>query len=366
MAIPTCDTPTERPLRIAMVAPPWIPVPPPGYGGIELVVAMLCDALVDRGHAVELFCAPGSRSRARVRPLLPEPYPDNIQRSLYEADHSALAIEAIESADEPFDLVHDHSGYTLLAVADRLETPLVHTVHGPFDEESFGFYARHGSKAALVCLSRAQAQSAPDSAAVVDVVPNPIDVRSWRLPRTPGDHLLWLGRMVPEKGPHRAIQVARAAGRPLVLAGVVQPGFEEFFAKEVEPHIDGSRVRYVGEVGSEEKQRLLAEAAAFLMPITWPEPFGMVMVESLAAGCPVLAFPRGAAPEIVEHGSTGFLAEDEEEMAALVARAGEIDPDACRRSAARYDPDDVAAGYERVYRSVAEEPALAQVPLSTT
>jgi glycosyltransferase involved in cell wall biosynthesis len=366
MATRTCDSRTERPLRIAMVAPPWIPVPPPGYGGIEQVVALLCDALVDRGHDVELFCAPGSQSRARVRPLLPEPYPDDIQRAMYEADHSALAMEAIEDAAEPFDVIHDHSGFTLLALADRLDTPLVHTVHGPFGEESSGFYARHGSKASLVCLSQDQARSAPEGARIAAVVPNPIDAGAWRLPRTPGDHLLWLGRMVPDKGPHRAIRSARAAGRQLILAGVVQPGFEEFFASEVEPHVDGSQVRYVGEVGGEQKQRLLAEASAFLMPIDWPEPFGMVIVESLAAGCPVLAFPCGAAPEIVEHGCTGFLADDEEGLAALVARAGEIDPNACRRSAARYFPDGVAARYEAVYRSVSEEPALAQVPLSTT
>jgi glycosyltransferase involved in cell wall biosynthesis len=142
-----------------------------------------------------------------------------------------------------------------------------------------------------------------------------------------------------------------------VLAGTVQPRFERFFAKEIEPHIDGTTVRFVGEVGGARKQRLFAEAFAFLMPIRWPEPFGMVMVEALAAGTPVLAFAQGAAPEIVEHGVNGFLVKDEHEMAAFVDRAGQLDPEACRASAQRFSPHSVAAGYEAVYQAVAAAPA---------
>ncbi|MEA2179563.1 MAG: hypothetical protein QOG77_2860 [Solirubrobacteraceae bacterium] len=340
------------PRRIAMLAPPWIPVPPPDYGGIELVVALLCDALVARGHELELFCAPGSRSAARVRPLLDAPHPESIGRSLFEADHVARAFAAIDAAADaggPFDVVHDHSGYTALAMADRLATPLVHTVHGPFDMDTSSYYGVQGAKGALVCISHAQARSAPDGANVAAVVHNPIDVESWPVGYQKQDYLLWLGRFVPEKGPHRAIRVARLAGRPLVLAGTVQPRFERFFATEVEPHIDGETVRYVGEVGGERKQRLFADAFAFLMPIRWPEPFGLVMVESLAAGTPVLAFSHGAAPEIVEHGRTGFLVGDEEEMAAMVDKAAGIDPADCRRAAERFSPDHVASRYESVY-----------------
>jgi glycosyltransferase involved in cell wall biosynthesis len=139
-----------------------------------------------------------------------------------------------------------------------------------------------------------------------------------------------------------------------VLAGPVQPGQERFFATEVQPHIDGETIRFVGEVGGARKQHLFANAFAFLMPIRWPEPFGMVMVESLAAGTPVLAFPEGAAPEIVEHGETGFLVGDEHEMAAMVDRAGDIDPARCRGGAERFSPDRVAAGYETAYRGAVE------------
>jgi glycosyltransferase involved in cell wall biosynthesis len=346
--------------RIAMLAPPWIPIPPPGYGGIEFVLALLCDALVARGHDVELFCAPGSRSAATVRPLLDRPHPESIERALFEADHVARAFAAIEAAAKPFDLVHDHSGYTALAMADRIALPLAHTVHGPFDEDTSPYYAQHARKGSLVCISQAQANMAPAGADVAAVVYNPIDVDSWPLARSKEEWLLWVGRFVPEKGPQRAIAVAKEAGRPLVLAGTVQPRFERFFAKEIEPHIDGTTVRFVGEVGGARKQRLFAEAFAFLMPIRWPEPFGMVMVEALAAGTPVLAFAQGAAPEIVEHGVNGFLVKDEHEMAAFVDRAGQLDPGACRASAQRFSPASVAAGYEAVYQAVAAASASAR------
>lgn len=346
--------PTSAPrLHIAVLAPPWIPIPPPGYGGIEFVVDLLVDALVDVQHDVELFCAPGSQSRAKVRPLLDRPHPESIERALFEGDHTGRAFRAIEAAaaeGHPFDVVHDHSGYTALAMADRLDTPLVHTVHGPFDRDTKPYYAVNGRNGAVVCISRAQAGMAPDPAIVDGVVYNPIDVDNWPVGYEKQDFLLWVGRFVAEKGPQRAIQVAKAVGRPLVLAGVVQPGQERFFANEIQPHLDGEQIRYIGEVGGARKQRLFADAYAFLMPIRWPEPFGMVMVEAMAAGTPVLAFPEGAAPEVVEHGISGFLVKDEEEMAAMVDEAGRLDPLQVRRSAERFAPDRVAAGYEQVYR----------------
>jgi glycosyltransferase involved in cell wall biosynthesis len=343
---------TDRPVRVAMLAPPWIPIPPPGYGGIEYVLTMLCDALVARGHDVELFCAPGSRSRAKVHPLLPSAHPEAIERSLFEADHVSRAFDAIDAAAEdggPFEIIHDHSGYTALGMARRIDVPLVHTVHGPFDVDTTDFYAHHGAKGGLICISHSQARSAPSEADVAAVIHNPIDVHAWPVGTTKQDYLLWLGRFVPEKGPQRAITVAREAGRPLVLAGTVQPRYERFFASEIQPHIDGDRIRFVGEVGGARKQRLFADAFAFLMPITWPEPFGMVMVESMAAGTPVLAFAHGAAPEIVEDGRSGFLVDDEHEMAAIVERAADIDPMECRRSAERFAPERVAERYEAVY-----------------
>jgi glycosyltransferase involved in cell wall biosynthesis len=344
-----------------MVAPPWITVPPPGYGGIESVVALLCEELVARGHAVTLFAAPGSHSTAEVVSPLARTHADQIGASLWESDHVAAAYDAVDQAaseGRPFDVLHDNSGFTAAAMASRLSVPVVHTVHGPFNDETRAFYIRHGHKARLVALSRHQLEQAPPGVRVTDIVPNPIRVEDWPLVTAKGDYLLWMGRMDPAKGAQRAIAAARLAGSRLVLAGPVQPGQEEYFANEIEPHVDGSDVVYAGEVGGVRRKELFARAMGFLMPIRWAEPFGMVMVEALACGTPVIAFPEGAASEIVIDGENGFLVADEQEMADAVASLPRIDALSCRESvASRYDIAIVADGYEDVYRSAIEEAA---------
>ena len=360
--LPAADAGVD-PLRIAVLAPPWISVPPPAYGGIEAVVDLLCEALSTRGHDVTLFAAPGSRSAARVRSPLETTHPDQIGSSLYESDHVASAWDEIDLAAElaePFDVVHDHSGFTALAMADRVGAPVVHTVHGPFDETTQHIYQRHGHKARLVAISRSQAASAPAGVRVLAVVPNPIVVDRWPLRTQKREYRLWVGRMDPVKGAHRAIEAARLAGRPLVLAGPVQTGQEEYYRALVEPQIDGRRVRYVGEIGGIAKQELFANAAALLMPVSWCEPFGMVMVEALACGTPVIAFPQGAASEIVIDGENGMLVADEAEMAHAAQGLRSIDPERCRASVEeRYDVSVTVAGYERVYRqAIAEDHRL--------
>jgi glycosyltransferase involved in cell wall biosynthesis len=229
----------------------------------------------------------------------------------------------------------------------------VHTLHGPFTEETSAFYARHGYKACAVALSRYQARQAPDELDVVAVIGNPIVVDDYPFRDEKDDYLLWIGRLNEDKGPNRAIAAAREADVRLLLAGPVQPGQEEFFAREVEPQLDGDRIRYIGEVG-EEKGDLFAGARAFLMPIRWPEPFGLVMTEAMACGTPVIAFPEGSAPELVIDGETGFVVDDEGEMAEAVGRLDEIDPARCRDSMReRFDVAAVAESYERAYELVA-------------
>jgi len=292
--------------------------------------------------------------------LLEEPHPDTIGSALHESDHVACAWEQIDLAGaqgHPFDVLHDHSGFTALAMADRVRVPVVHTIHGPFDRDTTRFYERHGHKATLVAISRSQAASAPAGVPIGAVVPNPIAVERWPLTTRKQDYVLWIGRMAPVKGAHRAIEAARLAGTQLVLAGPVQPEQEECFREQIEPHIDGRRVRYVGEVAWAEKQQLYANARALLMPVRWREPFGMVMIEALACGTPVIAFPEGAAAEIVVDGENGMLVSDEHEMARAIGQLGAmgaIDPARCRASVAeRYDIAVTATGYERVYRIVA-------------
>ena len=357
-------TDTESgPLRIAMLAPPWIPIPAPAYGGIEEVVRLLLRGLEDRGHRVTLFAAPGSDAPDEVVHVLEASHPDDIQKAQFEADHVARTFAALDeaaAAGDPFDVVHDHVGHTALAMADRVAVPLVHTLHGPFTEDACRFYAQHGRKACIVGISRAQLEDAPPEMGEGSVVHNPIDCAEWPYSAEKGDALLWIGRMSPDKGPHRAIAAARAAGAPLVLAGPVQPGQEAYFAEAVEPHLGRDGIEYVGEADAERKRELYLRSRALLMPIRWPEPFGLVMVEALACGTPVIAFPEGSAPEIVRDGETGFVVDDEDAMAAAIGRLGELDPAACRHACEeRFGVAAVVRGYERVYRRAVARPLAA-------
>ena len=346
-------------MKIAILAPPWISVPAPGYGGVESVVSALTENLVERKHQVTLFCAPGSISGANIVNFLGETHPHEIERSIYEVDHVAATFDYMDNlpAGEKFDVVHDHCGFVGIAMANRISTPIIHTLHGPFTSESSAFYSRHGHKATLVGISKSQLSSAPKGLGEIVSIPNPIDLKVWPLQETKDDYLLWIGRITPEKGPHLAIAAALEAGVPLILAGIVQPGQGDYFDREIAPYIDGQKVSFAGEVRGKVKQSLFAHAMGLLMPIRWEEPFGMVMVEALASGTPVISFPEGAARELIIEGETGFLVKDELHMAAAIAQLSTIDSRACRDWVARYcDVNVVTSAYEKVYRAAISQP----------
>ena len=341
---------SPREVRIAMLSPPWIPVPPPAYGGIEEVVRLLCDGLIAHGHDVTLFAPPGSRSSATVAAVLEEPHPNDIEKAQYEVDHVAGAFAAIDQAradGRPYGVVHDHTGYVALAMADRLDAPLVHTLHGPFDEAACRFYARHGRKACSVAISQAQLDDAPPEMDEGRVVPNPIEIGEWPFEPSKQDYLLWMGRMSPDKGPHRAITAAREAGVPARAgrAGAARPRAVLRRARRAAPRLGRHRVRGRGGGGGE--AQALPERARLPHADPLGRAFGLVVVEALACGTPVIAFDEGSAPEVVEHGRTGFVVEDEHAMAAAVERLDEIDPHRCRRSCEeRFSVEAVVAGYE--------------------
>lgn len=356
---------SDEPLRIAMLAPPWRPLPPDGYGPVETVVSELTEGLVRRGHNIELFCAPGSQSTATLRTPLDGPRTSDFGWSIFEADFAARVFDAIESAHSPFDIVHDHSGFTVLAMADRIGPPVVHTMHaGPIEGHIRSFYAHHGHRAALVALSNAQLtcasgrctramrQGVPPIAIDARVIPNPLDVAKWPFQTNKDDYyLLWIGRICKIKGPHDAIAAARLAGRRLILAGPVEDA--AFFNSEIEPHVDGSVIEYVGEVSGQARLDLFSRAHALLMPIGFCEPFGIVMAEAMACGTPVIATAEGAAPELVQPGWNGFLANNTLEIAAAVQRIPEINPTDCRRSVSeRYHVNVVVAQHEALYRAI--------------
>ena len=350
-----------------MLAPPWIAVPPAGYGGVETVVADLTEALVERGHDVTLFCAPGSHSSATTVPLLDDQHPAEIERSLYEADHVARAFAAIDVAGEEgsgFDIVHDHCGFTALAMADRLETPLLHTLHGPFTRETATFYAHHAGKAWVAGHQRRSAgESVPTNLRSVGAIPNPIAVDAWPFQRSDDGYLLWIGRMTPEKGPHRAIEIARAAGQDLILAGVVQPGQRSFFERHVEPHIDGRAgpLRRRGRWRPQEEPVRRRAGAARADPLARAVRHG----DHRSAGLrhAVLAFDEGAVTELVDDGITGFIVEDEPAMVAALRNVKQIDPAACRRWVAEHcDVKVVAGAYEAAYRTVLQAGSRTRQP----
>jgi len=340
-------------LRIALLAPPWFPVPPPAYGGIEAVVALLADGLADAGHAVTLFASGDSSTRAELCAVYDQAPSEHIGSSLWELRHAAAYLER---AGE-FDVLHDHTGLVGLLVSAFAPGAAVHTVHGPVGGEPGELYAavcRRHPHARLISISRNQQRRRPDLPWLANV-PNAVDVESYPLGAAKEGYLLFLGRMSPEKGCHLAIEVARAAGLPLRIAGKKREPLEEaYFDRFVRPCLGGG-VEYLGEVSEAEKRDLLAGALATLFTIDWEEPFGLVMIESMACGTPVLATRRGSVPEVVEDGVTGFVADDYRDLAAFVDRAAALDPREIRgRAAARFSPGRLVEEHVAAYRLALE------------
>ena len=335
-------------MKIAMLAPPWIPIPPTTYGGIEAVVALLTEYLFALKHDVTLFASPGSKSKAKIVSSMPEAYAHRINSSLIETDHVLQALDYVSDSGD-FDVVHDHTSIAV-GLAKNCEIPVVHTMHNGHANGRGEFYTRHAKKAHLVAISEAQRKTAPYHLKIAGVVPNPIDVTEWNFRANKRPYALWVGRFDPIKGAHLAIFAARIAEMPLLLAGPIQPGQEQYFETQIKPHIDDVRVRYVGAVGGKRKKMLYSHASVLLMPITWNEPFGMVMVEALASGTPVIAFPYGAATEIVIDGVNGYQVADAAAMADAMTDLEAIDPNACYQSVVdRYSPERVAEGYIGLY-----------------
>lgn len=345
-------------LRIAMVAPPWYELPPRGYGGIEAMVSDLTTALVRRGHQVTLIGAGRAKTPAAFVGTYPEPPSSRIGEPLPEVVHAAAAAAAL--ADLDVDIVHDHSLAGPLTAASRT-TPTLVTVHGTIDGELGEYYRRLGETVSLAGISAAQRRSAP-GLNWAGVVHNAVDAATFPYREDKEDWLLWLGRFSPDKGAHLAVEAARATGRRIVLAGkLTEPSEHDYFSRVVEPLL-GPDAEYVGEADAARKRDLLARARCLVFPIQWEEPFGMVMIEAMACGTPVVTLRRGAAPEVVADGVTGFVRTSPAELPDAIERAGGLDPRACRAHVERhFDVSVMAEGYELLYQRLITEDA-ARVP----
>jgi glycosyltransferase involved in cell wall biosynthesis len=337
-------------LRIAILAPVWFAVPPTGYGGIELVVSLLADGLVDAGHDVTLFASGDSLTKANLSYVFEHAPSELIGRSMPELRH---ALECYRQADE-FEIVNDHSGIPAAALGGLPQKPVLHTVHGPLDaheaQELYGAVAELAPNVGLISISENQRRPMPDLPWAA-TIPNAIDLSIYPSKPHRGDYLLFLGRFSPDKGAHRAIAVAMELGIPLKMAGKRREQKErQYFAELVEPHLGHGGIEYLGEVSHGEKVELLQDARATLFPIEWEEPFGLVMIESMACGTPVIATRHGAVPEVIEDEVSGIIVDNYREMPAALERADALDPNECRHYVEeRFAPERMVGDYVAAY-----------------
>lgn len=345
-------------MRIAQIAPLDESVPPQLYGGTERVVSYLTEELVRQGHQVTLFASGDSQTRAHLKPICPRALrlvhaPANTRLAWH-----VLQAEWVAQQCEDFDVIHSHADFLPFPLFRRIGVPALSTMHGRLDTPDNYPLFREFDDMKLVSISNAQRAPMPWARWIATV--------HHGLPEnlyTPGDgkggYLAFLGRVSPEKGLARAIRIARVAGMPLRVAAKVDPADQVYFDRNIRPLLKDPQIDFLGEIGEDQKSEFLGNAAAVLFPIQWPEPFGLVMIESLACGTPVIAFPAGSVPEILENGVTGFVVDTVKAAAQAVERIPTISRTRCRevfqtRFSARRMCDD----YIRVYEQVAESATL--------
>ena len=340
-------------MKVGLICPVWFPVPPEAYGGIERVVALLADGLVADGHDVTLYASGDSRSRARIDSVFPTAPSEWIGHTFWELQHAANAFRGSKDCD----VIHDHTGLLGLALGGLVDVPFCHTVHGPLDGPPGTLYQNVlelTPKAQLISISLNQRVPKPQFPWIANC-PNALDLSMYPFRRkSGGDYMLFLGRMSPDKGAHRALAVALETGIPLKIAAKCrEPAEIKYFEEFIRPHL-GETIEYVGEVGHADKVELLMGARALIFPIDWEEPFGLVVIEAMACGTPVIATRRGAVPEIVEPGRTGIIVDHYREMedAAILEQIDKLDPMVLRKEVEeRFSPERMVAEHIAAYEA---------------
>lgn len=330
-------------MKIAMLAPIAWRTPPRGYGPWEKVTSLLTEALVNRGLEVTLFATGDSITSAKLESVCPSPYAEdvNLDAKVLECLHISNVMEQAHR----FDIIHNQFDFLPLSYAGLINTPVVTTIHGFSSEKIIPVYKKYNALTSYVSISDADRHP---QLKYIDTIYHGIDSKVFQLSENKEEYLLFYGRLHADKGAHAAIEIARQCGLPLFIAGLVQD--QNYYDREIAPHIDGSNVCYLGNVSQEKGNELLGRAKALLHPIYFDEPFGLSVAESLMCGTPVIAFNRGSMPELIEHGATGFLVNTIGEAVASVRQIDQINPLYCRTMAKKkFSIEKMADHYISVY-----------------
>lgn len=343
-------------LRIAQVAPVWFPIPPKGYGGTERIVSYLTETLVERGQKVTLFATGNSQTRATLVATRDQGV---IEEGIPWSDRFAQAhhLSTVFQHAAEFDIIHSHMGLDTVFFQPFTKTPVVHTMHNIIDNPDdwrWELYTYYKNLFYPIFISKREQENAHAHVRFPRswVVYNGIDLAPYTYAAKPKNQFSWIARVSKEKGIENAIAAAERASVRLVLAGQIQPFRKTYFETVIQPHLSDA-ITYAGEIPQEEMSDFYGSARALLYPIEWEEPFGLVVVEAMACGTPVIAFRRGAMPEIIEHGKNGFLVDTVEEMVEAMRHVDEIDRKICRKTVEKkFSKEIMAANYERVYEEV--------------
>jgi glycosyltransferase involved in cell wall biosynthesis len=341
-------------MRIAQIAPVNQRVPPHRYGGTERIVSYLTEELVKRGHDVTLFAAAGSETKANLISVVPHPL-----RDAYILDASpftAAEIARVYKMSNKFDIIHNHCWpeYLAFPAAATSRTPTLTTLHNPFFPETRRVFEEY-KRLNFVSISNNQRRAGP-KLHFCGTVYNGIPVEKFPFKKKHNGYYVHIGRISLQKGTHYAIDIATKLKKELIIAAKLDPWEVNYFNQYVAPRLSNGHVHWVGEVGEKERNKLMGEAEALLHPITWREPFGLSMIEAMATGCPVIAYRRGSVPEIVVHGKTGFIADNEKQMVRFAKRVDSIDRKNCREHVKKkFNIKQMVDGYEKIYSDIISE-----------
>jgi len=336
-------------MRIAQVAPPWIPVPPSTYGGTELVISWLCDELVRRGHEVTLFATEDSKTSAKLVPI----WPKSLWSAKLKTPHVVFSLlyDKLISLQNEFDIIHDHCEWYTVPFSKFLKPPIITTLHHPLTEEAIVLYKKFPN-INYVAVSKNQKKQGP-GINLIKTIYHGLPIEKYEFNPKPEEYLLWLSKIIPQKGVAEAIEIAKIAGQKLIISGIIPSEYGDYFEYRLKPLIHGKQIQFVGAADFRKKVELFKNAKAFLFPVKRPEPFGLVVIESMACGTPVIAFKEGSMPELIEDQKNGFLVNSIEEAYQALKKIDQISREYCRDYVKKnFNLKRMVNRYEKLYKKI--------------